>query len=99
MNVQLTITQKTIFILRNLSVICIIASGFPARAQEAIEQNIEAGSLSDGILGDTQDFRDGGIEDLDQFNGYPHPDRAQAISPPKHLYDATSTRMTSKKHK
>ena len=99
MKVQLTITQKTIFILCNLSIICTIASGFPACAQEAIEQNIEAGSLSDGILGDTQDFRDGGIEDLDQFNGSPHPDRAQAISPPNHLYDATSTRRTPKKHK
>lgn len=55
-------------------------------AQESIEQNLEIGNLSDGILGNSQDFKDGDIENLDILNGYPHPDRAEAIQPPHRLY-------------
>jgi hypothetical protein len=72
------------YLICGLSIQFILAP--PVVAQESIEQNLEMGNLSDGILGNTQDFKDGDIENLDILNGYPHPDRAEALEPPHRLY-------------
>ena len=76
--------KYTIYLISGLSMQALLAS--PVIGQESIEQNVEIGNLSDGILGNTQDFKDGDIENLDILNGYPHPDRAVAMEPPHRLY-------------
>jgi hypothetical protein len=63
----------------------------PAGAQQPLDQQLDFGDLSDGAFADPPDLPDGDIENLDQFNGYPAPERAEALPPPDRLYIGPSS--------
>lgn len=71
---------------------------FPAKAQQPLDQQLEFGNVSDGAFAEPPDLPDGDIENLDHFNGYPRPERAEALPPPGHLYaEAPAARAARKR--
>lgn len=69
----------------------IVLAGFwltltPAAAQQPLDQQLDFGSVSDGAFAEPPELPEGDIENLDHFNGYLRPERAEALPPPGHLY-------------
>ena len=69
----------------------------PAAAQQPLDQQLDFGSVSDGAFAEAPELPEGDVENLDHFNGYPHPDRAEALPPPGHLYANAPAAKTKRK--
>jgi len=70
----------------------------PAVAQQPLDQQLDFGSVSDGAFAEAPELPEGDVENLDHFNGYPRPERAEALPPPGHLYaEAPAARAAQKR--
>jgi|GEM_PF-6915166 len=86
----------TMGVIRRIGVWSIALAGLcwlggAAAAQQPLDQQLDFGNVSDGPFAEPPDLPDGDVENLDQFNGYPSPDRAEALPPPDRLYAGTSS--------
>ncbi len=87
-SLEMIVVRHFGFLTTALVAFCWLAE--PAAAQQPLDQQLDFGDPSDGAFADPPDLPDGDIENLDLFNGYPRPERAEALPPPDRLYAGPS---------